>query len=167
MTMLLDPRGASPVLLGRLGDGLRAAFRDATGRLPLTGLGVLHIDDADVAVLTYVDLIGATAHRLRLQDVPDALRSGTSTIGRLTATDENAPSPSLFDARVLLVGMPARVRAAMPVRQAVTLPLPGLPHATLVAGLTTAGELTRDQKTILDSLASEIAAVLSETESPA
>src|SRR5215510_15014177 len=104
MTMLGDPPNASPVELDRLCDDVRALFAKARGRLPVLGLGVLQFDDASAVVLTYVDVFGTTAHRADPSTIPAAVWPQADGIGRVTATEVESKTPSLFEARVLLVG---------------------------------------------------------------
>ena len=163
--MLLDPPQASAAELDRLCDGVRVVFANAARRLPLMGLGVMQFDGPSAVVLTYVDVFGTTAHRADLSTISPAVRPSVSEIGRVTASEMESDSPNLFEARALLVGMPAHIRNALPVGQALALPIPNLrsPRA-LIVGM--AGTLQPDAQHISDlrELAEEIGALINRAE---
>jgi transcriptional regulator with GAF, ATPase, and Fis domain len=167
MTMLLDLPAASPAVLDRLCDGLKAAHATASDRLPLLGVGVLQWDGAEHAVLSYFDATGSTAHRLARVDLPEAVCPGMSVPGRLVYGDAGRPPLGVLGTRVLLEGMPETVRQRMPVVQAVTYPIPtGTRPATLILGLSTADPLTDRQIAAAGSIATDIAQLLDGHETP-
>jgi two-component system response regulator HydG len=170
MSTLLDPPAASPAVLDRLCEGVRALFKAAGHRLPMVGLGVLLPDGSNGVVFTYVDPLGATAHNARLTDVPETMRPALSMIGRLTAMEAEASeteglSPGLIEARVIHVGMPPHVREATAVRQAIAVPIPNLTTpALLVAGLSIPDQPGDRQLDALRGLAMDVAVLLNRPE---
>ena len=163
--MLVDPPKVSPAELERLCDEVRAVFANARARLPVTGLGVMQFDGASAVVLTYVDVFGTTAHRANLSTIPPAVQPQVSAIGRVAASEMASDSPNLFEARVLLVGMPAEIRNALPVGQALALPIPGLtvPRVVIV-GMAAAAEPDPRQIADLRALAEEIGTLINRGE---
>jgi transcriptional regulator with GAF, ATPase, and Fis domain len=164
--MLYDAPSASPAVLDRLCDGLKTVLDGVGDRLPLLGLGVLQWDGPDRAVLNYVDATGITAHRLARAAVPDAVRPGISVPGRLVPGADDRRSLGVFGTRVFIEGLPASVQAALPVKQAVAVPIPTrTTPATLIMGLSTPEEPTDRQLSIIATLARDVAGWLDGTES--
>jgi hypothetical protein len=165
MAMLVDPPKATPVELDRLCDGVRALFAKARARLPVTGLGVMQFDGASAVVLTYVDVFGTTAHRADLSTILPAVQPHGSGIGRVTASDMESDSPSLFEARVFLVGMPPDIRNALPVAQALSVPIPNLTvPRVLIVGMAAAVEPDPRQIADLRELAEEVGTLINRAE---
>ena len=156
--MLVDPPKASSAELDRLCDGVRSLFARTRLRLPATGLGVMQFDGASAVVLTYVDVFGTTAHRGELSTIPSGMRPDVSRIGRVTASEMQSDAPNLVAARALLIGMPPDIRNAMPVAQAVALPIPNLATpAAAIVGMAGIDQPDARQIADLRQLAEEIA----------
>jgi transcriptional regulator with GAF, ATPase, and Fis domain len=165
--MLLDPLAAPPAVLDRLCDGLNNLLVGVQGRLPLLGLGMLQWDGPTGAVLNYVDSTGITAHRIARQDVPEGVRPGISAPGRLVSGDAALPPFGVLGTRVLLEGLPASVRAALPVEQALAVPIPGVARAaTLIVGLPARDEPGEPLRTAISTLAQDAASLLDGREPP-
>jgi transcriptional regulator with GAF, ATPase, and Fis domain len=164
MSMLLDSPAASLPVVDRLCDGLKALHGAAGVSLPVLGIGVLLWDGPNRVVLSYADATGATAHRLPSAGLPEVARPGHPSPGRFASSDDGGSPLGVLGMRVLLEGLPESVRAALPVRQASTFPIPGAIPATLIMGVSTADQPTDRQLVTIGSFANDVANLLNGTE---
>jgi transcriptional regulator with GAF, ATPase, and Fis domain len=154
--------------LGPSREGLATLWAEAArAAVPLRSLGVVRPDGPDHVGVTFIDAFGVLACRYRTEEVIEAVRPRPSGRRRVTAAELEARPDAVIEARLLLTGRPEEIRRSLAVRQAFTLPIPGLdPPGILVIGLGLEEAPTPVQTAAIDALASRAAELLPGHESP-
>src|SRR5262245_37533239 len=148
-----------------LSDVVTQLFQTAKAALPVKGVGLVRLDDASRAVLTYVDPFGVTEYRTEIGALPDAVLPGVP-VSRAIALDQLEAIPNgLLESRVLHSTFSEEVRRECAVRELIAMPVPQLDASTvLLVGRAESAPLTDLEQTNLDRLAQGIVGLIDHAE---
>lgn len=133
---------------------------------PLT-MGVVHVTSDGTTLFGYVDLLGSTVYAVAADDLPEAFRPRKAGSCRVLPDDLARNPGGLLESRLLHGTLPAEMRRPPPLRQIVTLPIPGAAPDILIAGLGEGRPATGDESTTLAAVAASAAALIGRRETAA